>query len=133
MKKDKLYNNGNDDDDQIIGGENNVETSHKAVMSLGRSLQRYYGEGSSNTNVGILVLDKGEELLSLSSIGKKKSAASSSTTTAAAAATNFLSELLLLPKIMKLNVTVIVITNYSTLDMTRKLFLLLFKKENGVI
>jgi hypothetical protein len=124
-KMKKEYEGGDDDDDHVVGvGENNVETSHKAVMSLGRSLQRYYGEGSSqqrsssNNNVGILVLDKGEELLSLSSIGKKKSAPSTS-----AAATNFLSELLLLPKIMKLNITVIVITNYSTLDMTRKFLL----------
>ena len=120
MKKRRTRSNNNNGG-EYYDDEENVETSHSsAVMSLGRSLQRYYGSGEGSPSssskhrmqyVGILVLDKAEELLSLSSVGKKKTGATTS---------NFLSELLLLPKIMKLNITVIVITNYATLDMTRK-------------
>ena len=102
------------------GSEDDVETNKSAVMALGRSLHRYYGSGvtrGTTTNVGILVLDNAEELLSLSSSGKKKMKNSGGRV----GATNYLSELLLLPKVMKLNVTIIVISNYVTLDMTRKI------------
>jgi hypothetical protein len=83
-------------------------------------------------------LDKADELLSLSSAAKKskkRRRRNSCTATAhnnqlsAGSAnnnriTNFLAELLLLPKIMKLNLTVIVLSTYATLDKTRKFALL---------
>jgi len=100
---------------------------HSAILSLGRSLQAYYGaycDDSGNVlnpnrrynkekhYAGVLVLDKAEELLSLSAAGKKG-------TSAEGGATSVLSELLLLPKIMKLNLTIVVVTNYANLSTTR--------------
>lgn len=109
-----------------------VETSHSAVVSLGRSLQVYYGHSATIQRIGILILDNADELLSLSSAAKKskKRRRNRTTTphnnqlsssTANNRITNFLAELLLLPKIMKLNLTVIVLSTYATLDKTRKL------------
>ena len=124
------YNSSDDDDDDDDddSDEEAVTTLHSAVLSLGRSLQRYYGsyldDNGAYNNRGfhkkpkcaILVLDKAEELLSLASGSKKGTSATSS------GANNYLSELLLLPKIMKLNLTIVVITNYCTLHMTREFF-----------
>ena len=112
--------------------EAKVETSNSAVISLGRSLQPYYGMTTtlSGLHTGFLILDRADELLSLSSSAKKskrrirqKNGSASSYCAASSTqnpTTNFLAELLMLPKIMKLNLTVIVITNYATLDKTRK-------------
>jgi Cdc6-like AAA superfamily ATPase len=83
-----------------------VETSTAAVVAFGRSLQPFYGVGSRRC--AFLILDHGERLLSLSARKSKNEK------------TNFLAEILLLPKVMKLNLTVIIITNHSTLDRTRK-------------
>ncbi len=117
-----------DEDEEYNSDEEAVATLHSAVLSLGRSLQKYYGalvddNGTyRNRNFcrkpkcGILVLDRAEELLSLSSSSKKGTSASP----ANSGANNYLSELLLLPKIMKLNITIVVVTNYCTLQMTRK-------------
>jgi hypothetical protein len=55
-----------------------------------------------------LILDHAERLLSLSARKKKNEK------------TNFLAELLLLPKVMKLNLTVIIISTHSTLNDSRK-------------
>jgi hypothetical protein len=129
----------NDDDDK----DDKVETSHSAVMSLGRSLQQYYGIkrdnaeediGSTNSkrtlqqnmssSSAILILDCAEELLSLSpssssSSKNKRRIGSSSSSASGSKTTNYLAELLLLPKIMKLDLTIIVISTFSTLDKTR--------------
>ncbi len=92
--------------------------------------------------MGVLILDKAEELLSLSSGIKKRKRkndsqggghSSTSSATPASSSTNYLSELLLLPKIMKLNITVIVISNYSTLDKTRTLPLCIVYNSHIVI
>lgn len=137
--KDWVSDSDEDDDDS---DEEAVTTLHSAVLSLGRSLQKHYGSYLDDNGAcrnsgfirkprcGILVLDKAEELLSLSSASKRGTSASSS------GANNYLSELLLLPKIMKLNLTIVVITNYSTLHMTRELvslLLLLLIKWNKAI
>jgi len=117
-----------DDGDEDDSDEEVVETLHSAILSLGRSLQKYYGSYLDDNGAyrsrgfrkkpkcGILVLDNAEELLSLSSASKK----GISTSTATSGANNYLSELLLLPKIMKLNLTIVVVTKYCTLHMTRK-------------
>lgn len=154
----KIKKKNSHDDDK----DDKVETSHSAVMSLGRSLQQYYGRrdddhsvrdhgwagagwkdlpqksGNFGPNEGrrrrirqsqalsaILILDKAEELLSLgsstssSSKGKKRAVGSSSASSTANKTTNYLAELLLLPKIMKLNLTIIVISEFATLEKTR--------------
>ena len=120
------YDSSDTEDDEDDSDDEAVTTLHSAVLSLGRSLQKYYGSylddnGAYNNKsfrkkpkCGVLVLDKAEELLSLSSASKKGTSASTG-----GGANNFLSELLLLPKIMKLNLTIVVITNYCTLHMTR--------------
>jgi Cdc6-like AAA superfamily ATPase len=83
-----------------------VETSNAAVVAFGRSLQPFYGVGTRRC--AFLILDHGERLLSLSTRKSKNEK------------TNFLAEMLLLPKVMKLNLTVIIVTNHSMLDRTRK-------------
>jgi Cdc6-like AAA superfamily ATPase len=86
-----------------------VESSwatHTAVVALGRALKPYYGRESKSC--AFLVLDHAERLLSLSI---KKSGNEQ---------TNYLAELLLLPKVMELNLTIIVITNNCVLDSSRK-------------
>jgi hypothetical protein len=85
--------------------ESSWET-HAAVVALGRALKPYYGRESKSC--AFLVLDHAERLLSLSmkKDGKQQ--------------TNYLAELLLLPKVMELNLTIIVITNNCVLDSSRK-------------
>jgi Cdc6-like AAA superfamily ATPase len=104
-----------------------VESTNSAVVSLGRSLQQYYGVSATRIHSAVLVLDRAEELLSLTSSDKKsnrrhkqKKLGASSSSSNNNRTTNFLAELLLLPKIMRLNLTVIVVTNYATLDKTRE-------------
>jgi Cdc6-like AAA superfamily ATPase len=80
--------------------------NHAAVAGLGRALKPYYGRESKGC--AFLVLDHAERLLSLS---MKK---------AGNELTNYLAELLLLPKVMELNLTIIVITNNCVLDSSRK-------------
>lgn len=82
-----------------------VETSHSPVLSFGRSLKRLYGEGSNQA--AILVIDNAERLLSLSA--KKKPNEK----------TNCLAELLLLPKVARLNLRIIIISRYSILEGTK--------------
>ena len=81
-------------------------TTHAAVVALGRALKPYYGRESKSC--AFLVLDHAERLLSLSikKAGNEQ--------------TNYLAELLLLPKVMELNLTIIVITNNCVLDSSRK-------------
>jgi hypothetical protein len=129
VKKNRVEDDGDSNEDDDDSDEEAVTTLHSAVLSLGRSLQKQYGSYVDDNGAyrnkgfrkkpkcGILVLDKAEELLSLSSASKKGIAASSS----GGGANNYLSELLLLPKIMKLNLTIVVVTNYCTLHMTREL------------
>jgi Cdc6-like AAA superfamily ATPase len=90
---------------QGAGGDS-VETSHSAVVAFGRSLQPFYGVGTKRC--AILILDHAERLLSLSA--KKKPSEK----------TNCLAELLLLPKVMKVNLAIIIITNHSILHGSRK-------------
>jgi Cdc6-like AAA superfamily ATPase len=85
--------------------EDTVETSHSAVVAFGRSLQRYFGGGSQRA--AVLVLDDAERLLTLSARKKTSDKA------------NCLAELLLLPKVMRLNLTIVVISRYSLLYGTR--------------
>lgn len=82
-----------------------VETFHSAIMAFGRILQPIFGEGS--LRAGILVLDHGERLLSFSARKRQYEK------------TNCLAELLLLPKVMNLNLTIVVISRYSILAGTR--------------
>jgi len=120
-------NNGDSDDSDSDDDDDDetVETMHSAILSLGRSLRAHYGPEKDEhghrlrsrrrrKRTGILVLDKAEELLSLAT--KKGSLSSNNTNTNT---NNVLSELLLMPKILKLNLTIVVVTNYATLDMTR--------------
>ena len=97
---------GNGRDDSV-----DISSHHSVVISFGRALNAFYGEGCSNSRCAILVIDNGELLLSLSS-RKQQS-------TPKRIKTNFLAELLLLPKVMRLNLTVIVISRYSNIDNTR--------------
>jgi hypothetical protein len=83
-----------------------VEITHSAVIAFGRALNPFYGEGSNRC--AMLVVDNGERLLTLSTRRSSKGK------------TNFLAELLLLPKVMRLNLTIVVITRYSTIAGTRK-------------
>lgn len=85
--------------------EDTVETSHSAVVAFGRSLQRYFGGGCQRA--AVLVLDHAERLLTLSA--RKKSSDKA----------NCLAELLLLPKVMRLNLTIVVVSRYSLLYGTR--------------
>jgi Cdc6-like AAA superfamily ATPase len=89
--------------------EDAVETSHSAVVAFGRSLQRYFGVGSQQRErrAAILVLDGAERLLTLSARKKTSEKA------------NCLAELLLLPKVMRLNLTIVVISRYVLLYGTR--------------
>jgi Cdc6-like AAA superfamily ATPase len=85
-------------------------SSHAVVAAFGRALQPSLG--SSNKKCGFVILDHADRLLSLS------------TRKVAFEQTNYLAELLLLPKVMELNLTVIVITNNCILDGSRKFALL---------
>lgn len=84
---------------------NSPETSHSAVAAFGRSLQRFFGVGSQRA--AVLVVDHAERLLTWSA---RKTANEK---------TNFLAELLLLPKFMRLNLTIVVVSRYSLLYGTR--------------
>lgn len=80
--------------------------------AFGRSISQFCGISEYNSfqrGCAFLVLDQAEKLLSFSN-SKQKSELH----------TNFLSELLLLPRVMHLNLTVIVITNKMFLDQTSK-------------
>jgi hypothetical protein len=86
---------------------NSVETVHSVIVSLGRTLQPFYGVGSRRS--AFVILDQSpERLLSLSATNNRQEK------------TNLLSELLLLPKVMKLNLTFIIITKNITLHDSRK-------------
>ena len=89
-----------------ISPSDTVEISNSAVVAFGRSLSPFYGVGAKRS--AVLVLDHAEHLLSLSAKMARNQK------------TNFLAELLLLPKVMKLNLTVVVITRYSTLNDSRE-------------
>ena len=78
---------------------------HAAVVSLGRALRSDFGREGGRS--GILVIDHGDRLLSLSA---KKGQDEP---------TNYLAELLLLSKVMDLNLTVIVVSNNCLLDNSR--------------
>jgi hypothetical protein len=129
VRKNRVEDDDDSNEDDDDSDDEAVTTMHSAVLSLGRSLQKQYGSYVDDNGAyrnkgfrkkpkcGILVLDKAEELLSLSSASKKGIAATSS----GGGVNNYLSELLLLPKIMKLNLTIVVVTNYCTLHMTREL------------
>lgn len=82
-----------------------VESSHSAVVAFGRSLQQHFGPGSGRS--AVLILDHAERLLRLSA--RKKANEKS----------NCLAELLLLPKVMQLNLTIVLISQYSLLHHTR--------------
>ena len=82
-----------------------VETSHSTMAAFGRSLHRFFGAGSQRA--AVLVIDNAERLLTLSA---RK---------AAHEKTNCLAELLLLPKVMRLNLTIVLISRYSLLYGTR--------------
>ena len=83
-----------------------VWTLHSVVSSFGRTLQPAFGRNGKKS--AVLVLDHADRLLSLS---MKKIPNDQ---------TNFLSELLVLPKEMELNLTIIVISNNCCLDSSRK-------------
>jgi hypothetical protein len=91
--------------DHERNGSNDVETSHSAIVAFGRSLARHFGPGSGTA--AVMVLDHAECLLTLSA--RKKTNDKS----------NCLAELLLLPKVMRLNLTILVISRYSLLQHTR--------------
>ena len=78
---------------------------------FGRSISQFCGVSGFNSfqrGCAFLVLDQASNLLSFSNTKQRDSAR-----------TNFLSELLLLPKVMKLNLTIIVITDKLFLENTR--------------
>lgn len=81
--------------------------------SFGRSIAQFCGASEYNSfqrGCAFLVLDCADKLLSFSHQKQRNNVH-----------TNFLSELLLLPKIMKLNLTIIVITDKLMLENTSKL------------
>ena len=84
--------------------EDIVETSQSVVASFGRSLKRYFGAGGS---AAVLVLDDAERLLTISAPKNTDGKA------------NCLAELMLLPKVMRLNLTIVVISRYALLYGTR--------------
>lgn len=85
-----------------------VENLSSVVVALGRSLQPFYGVHANRC--GFAILDQGpERLLSLSATNSKNEK------------TNILAELLLLPKVMRLNLTFIIIATNCTLHESRKL------------
>eukprot|EP00980_Cylindrotheca_fusiformis_P031331 scaffold26184_cov132-Cylindrotheca_fusiformis.AAC.5 len=87
--------------------DNTVENLSSVAVALGRSLQPFYGIES--TKCAFVVLDQGpERLLTLSATNNSKHENS-----------NILSELLLLPKVMRLNLTFVVITQNCTLHTSR--------------
>lgn len=83
-------------------------TTHTAVATFGDELQQTLFQDEEDC--GILVLDQAERLLSLSSSPSGTSASKS----------NFLAQLLLLPRIKGLNLTIIVITKSILLEYSRK-------------
>jgi hypothetical protein len=86
-----------------------VESLKSVVVALGRSLQQFYGVESKRS--AFVILDQGpERLLSLSATNSKNEK------------TNLLAELLLLPKVTRLNLTFIIITTNCTLHASRKCF-----------
>ena len=85
---------------------------HGALSSpavFGRSINQFCGVTGLYRGCAILILDQADKLLGFSNSKQKNSTP-----------TNFLSELLLLPKVMKLNMTIIVITNKLFLESTSK-------------
>ena len=85
---------------------------HGALSSpavFGRFINQFCGVTGLYRGCAILILDQADKLLGFSNSKQKNSTP-----------TNFLSELLLLPKVMKLNMTIIVITNKLFLESTSK-------------
>jgi hypothetical protein len=78
--------------------------AHTIAWAFGRLLQTLFGD----QHIGILVLDSAERLLSLAP--RRNSTER----------TNFFSQLLLLPKTLSLNLTVVAVTNSVLLDQSRK-------------
>ena len=93
-----------------------VETSHSAIVAFGRSMSRHFGPGSGRA--AVLVLDHAERLLTLSP-RKHQQHHQHQRTAASGDKSNCLAELLLLPKVMRLNLTIVVISRYSLLQHVR--------------
>jgi hypothetical protein len=89
-----------------------TNNSSSTTVSFGRSIAKFCGVSKYNSfssGCAFIVLDHAEELLSFSHNRQKGNIH-----------TNFLSELLLLPKTMKLNLTVIAITDKLMLEQSSK-------------
>ena len=82
-------------------------TSHGAPLALGRSLAPFIGE--NGTGGAFLILDRAERLMDLSpnDMGSR-------------AKSHYLTQLLLLPKVMELKLMIIVISRHSLLMSSRK-------------
>lgn len=91
-------------EDMAVSSETTWSTEHTAVWAFGRALAFLFEDGYA----GFLILDHAERLLSLS--------ASKGTPEP----NNFLSQLLSLPRVAGLNLTVIVVTNSLLLEHSRK-------------
>ena len=103
IRQPDLFSPQRDAKSQLI---DTVWTLHSVVSSFGRTLQPAFGRNGKKS--AVLVLDHADRLLSLS---MKKIPNDQ---------TNYLSELLVLPKAMELNLTIIVISNNCCLDSSRK-------------
>jgi len=87
-------------------------TTHRSLfqtpMAFGRAVSRFCGVSNYGSRIyggcAFLVIDHADKLFSLSSEDRNG---------------NFLSQLLLLPKVMELNLTIVVITNNVLLEFTR--------------
>lgn len=95
-------------DDIAEGQQQAYNTAPTAVWMFGRALERLLLSSASCTAV-VLVVDHAERLLSLGSN-------SNTTSTTSGDRVNFLAQLLLLPRTLGLNVTIIVITKSVMLE-----------------
>lgn len=86
----------------IVVATESRSLSHAAVVDLGRSLRRYW-KHQRQGQCGILILDHAERLLSTTKKGLTVER------------NNFLVQLLLLPRVFLLNITVVAITNSGLL------------------
>jgi hypothetical protein len=91
-------------EDMAVSSETTWSTEQTAVWAFGRALASMFEDGYA----GFLILDHAERLLSLSA------------SKATAEPNNFLSQLLSLPRVAGLNLTVIVVTNSLLLEHSRE-------------
>jgi hypothetical protein len=91
-------------EDMTVSTETTWSTEQTAVWAFGRALAYLFEDGYA----GFLILDHAERLLSLSS------------SRGTAERNNFLSQLLLLPRVAGINLTVIVVTNSLLLEHSRE-------------